>query len=456
MGAWASGGIGRRARLKIWFSQESEGSIPSPPTRKSMRIAVFTDVFLEVPGGIPSSIAAQKKSLEALGHSVTVFCPGWHPEADGVEVVPSFPRLISANGAPLAHGPKRLRAWILERFPNFAEDFDIVHVHYEASCSLAGMLLAQEFGLPLVQTMHGREDMAIAVNVPHPFKTLVGTVLCWLHARFIPHQIIVAKDDYLAPSLARAKMWTLMINHANFADEVLTPSKHFADKLKHYGVSRPITVVSNGVADEMVMEFDKKAKDKSLVRKMSDDEPLRIIWNSRVSNEKRIMPFLEAVSKMSMPVELSIFGDGNALNKARRFALKHNLNAKFYGRVAHEIILSKMISQHLSATVSYGFDTQGLTLLEAEATGLPVFFVDEDMKEVVPKNSFIFSDPDYVSMARALDKLCEHPEKISEMSRVMLEHRHEVLQSAQIKKLVKVYEALQQKWLLRADQGSKD
>lgn len=31
---WASGGIGRRARLKIWFSQESEGSIPSPPTNK--------------------------------------------------------------------------------------------------------------------------------------------------------------------------------------------------------------------------------------------------------------------------------------------------------------------------------------------------------------------------------------------------------------------------------------
>lgn len=28
----ASGGIGRRARLKIWFSQGSEGSIPSPPT----------------------------------------------------------------------------------------------------------------------------------------------------------------------------------------------------------------------------------------------------------------------------------------------------------------------------------------------------------------------------------------------------------------------------------------
>lgn len=31
--AWASGGTGRRVRLKIAFQQWSEGSSPSPPTR---------------------------------------------------------------------------------------------------------------------------------------------------------------------------------------------------------------------------------------------------------------------------------------------------------------------------------------------------------------------------------------------------------------------------------------
>lgn len=41
-----------------------------------MRIAFFTDVFLEIPGGIPSSIKAQKTALESLGHHVTIFCPG--------------------------------------------------------------------------------------------------------------------------------------------------------------------------------------------------------------------------------------------------------------------------------------------------------------------------------------------------------------------------------------------
>ena len=35
-----------------------------------MRIAVFTDLYLEIAGGIPSSISAQKKELEKLGRDL--------------------------------------------------------------------------------------------------------------------------------------------------------------------------------------------------------------------------------------------------------------------------------------------------------------------------------------------------------------------------------------------------
>ena len=410
-----------------------------------MKIAVFTDVFLEVPGGIPSSIKAQKESLEALGHEVVVFCPGWGAAADpGVMVVPSWPRWLAANGAPLARAPRKVQAWILEKFPEFGAEFDLVHVHYEAGCSLAGMLLARKFKLPLVQTMHGREDMAIAVNVPHPLKTLAGAGLCFLHGLVIPNQVKVRRDRYLAPTVARAKMWTLMVNHANFADVVLTPSQHFADKLKHYGVKRPLEVVSNGVSDELVARFDKMARSKKrpLVRELEPGEPLKMIWNSRVSNEKRIMPFLQAINLMRRPVAVSVFGDGNALGQAEKYAKRHGLKVKFYGRVQYETILEQMLEQQLSVTVSYGFDTQGLTLLEANATGLPVFFVDPDMKEVVPRGGFVFSGPEPVEMAVALDKLCAEPEKVAQMSRVMLAHRKEILQSTQIQKLLRVYESL--------------
>ena len=156
------------------------------------------------------------------------------------------------------------------------------------------------------------------------------------------------------------------------------------------------------------------------------------------------MPFLEALSLMKDPFFFSACGDGNALKQAKQFVKKHGMEKKvvFYGRVPHEEVLDRMLGQHISATVSFGFDTQGLTLLEAEATGLPVFFCDSDMKESVPEGGYVMAEgPSPREMARALDKLAKNPEKIKEMSKVMLAHRQEILQSTQIEKLISVYRA---------------
>ena len=410
-----------------------------------MKIAIFTDVFLEVPGGIPSSINAQKESLKKLGHEVMIFCPGFEKTVkdSDVEIVPTH-KWLRLNGAPVSKRPEKVIESVLAEYPKF--NFDIVHVHYEASCSIAGMKLARRFGRPLVQTMHGREDMAIKVNIPHPLKTVVGSLLCFLHGRYIPHPVCVKKDDDLADTIATAKMWTLMVNHANYADKVITPSEHFARRLKKYGVKKTIAVVSNGVADEMVADIGKRVEkvNGSLVRKYEKGDNLRIFWNSRLSNEKRIMPFLQALNLMKTPYFFSACGDGNALNAAKKYVEKNGMKEKcvFYGRVPHEEVLDKMLGQHISATVSFGFDTQGLTLLEAEATGLPVFFCDPDMKESVPEGGYIkASGPSPREMARTLDKLAHEPEQIEKMSKVMLEHRHEILQSTQIEKLLEVYKS---------------
>ena len=45
-------------------------------------------------------------------------------------------------------------------------------------------------------------------------------------------------------------------------------------------------------------------------------------------------------------------------------------------------------------------------------------------------------------MAEALRDLVKHPERVEKMSKVMLEHRGEILQSVQIEKLLKIYEDL--------------
>ncbi len=418
-----------------------------------MKIAVFTDVLLDVPGGIPSSIMAQKRSLEEFGHEVVVFAPGF---ASSLKKVPRVERkniilvpthgLIRPNGAPLSKRPGLVEKAVLAKYPKF--DFDVVHVHYEASCSIAGMRLARKFDRKLIQTMHGREDMAVQINIPTGLKTLVAIALCFLHGRYISHSEKIARSS-LAPNLARQKMWEIMVNHANYADKVITPSEHFRKKLVKMGVKKPSFVVSNGVDDSMITELEQRVRRMggSLVRKFEEGDKLRIFWNSRLSKEKRIMQFMETLSLMHEPFHCTFVGDGNGLGSAERFARKHGLLEKgrrqevvFYGRVPHEEVLDKMINQHLSVTVSHGFDTQGLTLLEAEATGLPVFFCDPDMKEIVPEGGAVIAkscSPE--QMARALDLVARNPKEIEKMSKVMLAHRHKVFQSAQIKKLLAVY-----------------
>ena len=409
-----------------------------------MRIAVFTDLYLEVPGGIPSSISAQKKELEKLGHEVTIFCPGFSkPEEKNVVILPTTKHL-KINGAPCARRPKIIVKFIEKKYPSFSKDFDLIHVHYEAGASIAAILIAKKYHMPLVQTMHGREDMAIAVNVPHPFKTIAGSTLNTLHKCYLKtviKQEKIKKDNYLAPTIARKKMWELMAREANCADQVITPSQHFANKLKHYGVRKPITAVSNGVEDKIANSYDWKIR--SL--KNGSNEPLRIIWTSRLSREKRILPFLESLKIVKETTNQFFFtavGDGNDFDDAKEYVENNNLskNVKFLGAVPHETVLDLLKNEHLSIINSYGFDTQGLTILEAGAVGLPVIYCDKDMDQVVLKEAGIRADDETPEkMAELIIKIINTPELIEKMSKAAMKNREQVLQSTQIKNLLSVY-----------------
>ena len=122
-----------------------------------MRIALFTDIYLDIPGGIPSSIKAQKSALQKLGHKITIFCPGdqTNNTENDLYIIPTH-RLLRPNQAPLAKRPKKILHSIKKEYPVFSDYFDLVHVHYEASCSIAGVKLDKEQNLNIIKTIHCR------------------------------------------------------------------------------------------------------------------------------------------------------------------------------------------------------------------------------------------------------------------------------------------------------------
>ena len=427
-----------------------------------MRIAFFTDVFLEIPGGIPSSIKAQKTALESLGHHVTIFCPGWKKQQPGISmdkqsrfslnknsnediiIIPSF-KLLRPNGAPLAKTPTKILKYINELYPNFSSSFDLIHVHYEASCSIAGVKLAKKYHLKLVQTMHGREDIAIYTNVPTPLNYLVAPLLNFLHQKSLKSIqkrkiTLPQKDDYLIKTSVHRNMWELMIRQASLADIVISPSQHFAKNLEHYHAAKTVHVVSNGIVDELLAKYSFK------IRERQQNDPLKIIWSSRVSKEKRILPFLESIeqSKYHKNIQLTVIGDGNQLQEAKAFAKANLTDTKivFLGLVPHEELFQYEKDQHLSIINSYGFDTQGMTILEAIACGLPVIYADPAMDENIPDHCGLRAKNDTPNaMAELLDYIFENPELIKAMSKAALKASPSVMQSAQIKKLLNLYQS---------------
>ena len=404
-----------------------------------MKVAIFTDCYLDLMGGIKSSIDAQKEALEKNGHEVFVFSTGFPRSSDELKKlslrsifqVPSC-KLFFLGLTPVSRRPKIIEKWLLRVFPEL-RDFDVFYIHYEGGCSIAGLRLGKQLNIPTVQVMHGREDVGETSIIPFGFRSIVACLLNWFHSWYIPHETTIKRDNYLADSYAKTKMWTLMVNHANYADLVLTPSEHFRAKLVHYGVKKEIKVFPNGISASI---FPKNPT----VKTLSPGQTLNLIWHSRVSAEKRIMPFLEALDNVDGRYRLDVYGGGGDYIRAKRFANTRQMNVIFHGNTSFSTIMKKIPKAHLDVLVSYNFDTFGMALIEAEACGVPVFICDPDMKEIVPPGGYIISaSSSSDAMTTALNNLIKNPEKIQEMIEVMLEHREEVLISNRIKTLEKIF-----------------
>lgn len=409
-----------------------------------MKIAIFSDCYLDLTGGIVTTINIDKAELERRGHTVYIFSsayPKSQKEKQKLAKKHIYPvkscRIFGRGLTPIARRPKIVEKELEKSHPEL-KNFDIFYVHYEAGCSIAGLRLAKKYQIPSVQVMHGREDVGEEKLIPFGLRTFVATALNLFHSWYIPHKIKIHRDHYLANTIAKAKMWTLMVNHANYADLVLTPSNHFRQKLVHYGVTTPITALHHGVNDDLL-------KTQISPKTFQPDETLELIWHSRLSGEKRILPFLEALSIVDHEYHLSLYGDGPDFRKAVHYAKKHRLNTTFYGTKSFDEIRRTLEKSHLDVLVSYNYDTFGMTLLEAVSAGVPVLITDPDLAEILPPNGYILTEnATPTGIAKSINCIFEHPEMIKKMSLAQISARSQKGIGSKMQKLEKIFKMLLQ------------
>jgi len=210
--------------------------------------------------------------------------------------------------------------------------------------------------------MHNRVDVGIEATAPLP-----GLVLRVLNAWERR-----ALGGFTESKPVGRDGWSYLRRFAVRSDAVTAPSSHFAQRLEQHDVVPlrhlpAVDVVWNGIDDDVL--------DAALASTASARPPglPRFLWIGRMSPEKRLLPFLEALAESGVSAEVEVIGGGGELRAARRIVQKRRPTASvvFAGRMPYAEVLRRIQAADAVVQTSIGFETQGMTVFEAASLGTP-------------------------------------------------------------------------------------
>ena len=410
-----------------------------------MRIALVCDYSLDYLGGAQSAFLDQAQILRDQGHDVTVISPtvrsqgahaqhataearSQHHTSDGDHGPIPSPDAITIEARinlpvvdmPLVRNTTKLR----ERLAQLLRErrIDVVHIHSEFGLTAAAIDAARELGIPVVQTVHtffwqaglrGVGDRLAAAGVRWFAKWVRG---------------VACSRQNLASSRTDSTLRGITLSTAERTQVVVSPSAHQADELRAAGLT-DVVVIENASPEQEPAEHGAAHPEGSPPAMPLTDVtlPPRIAWVGRLTPEKRILEFIEAIGVAQRELDpgslhVDIIGDGPLAAAAETAvaALPHpngqTAEVRLLGRLSRDEVRAHMRAAHLVALTSFGFDNQPVTVVEALTEGRSVLYVDPRLREGLEAGGILADAPDAAGMAAAIVRLAQHPEEVIEAS----------------------------------------
>lgn len=307
-----------------------------------MRILMVSDVYFPRVNGVSTSIAIFRRQLALLGHEVTLLVPdypGAKPES-GVRRIPSRYLFVDPEDRIMRSAPVRGMVQDLR-----SERYDLIHIQTPFIAHRLGIQLSRELQLPVVETYHTF------------FEEYLYCYLPWLPRRFL---------RWAARHFSRRQ--------CNELDAVVTPSTAMSDVLRRYGVCTPMEVIPTGIVLEEFQRGDGKRF--RSVWGISPGRPV-LLYVGRAAFEKNIDFLLEVTGEVRQAIPDVLFvvaGEGPAVHALQQQAMRLGLNENvhFVGYLSRDGELQDCYSAADAFIFASRTETQGLVLLEAMASGVPV------------------------------------------------------------------------------------
>ncbi|HOQ08921.1 MAG TPA: glycosyltransferase family 4 protein [Syntrophomonadaceae bacterium] len=381
-----------------------------------MRIGIFTDSYKPYTSGVVTSITTFKEELERHGHQVYIFAPSYPQECEPEENVFRFYSLPSPTNPDFALAIPVLPGlnMLVKRL-----NLDIIHVHSPFTMGRVGLRYSCKYGIPIVFTYHTLYDQYV-------------------------HYVPVAQE------LAKEVVIRYSNDFCNHCDHIIVPTTEVEQILKKYKNRTPITVLPTGVP------LHKLQKGNSGWLKENypiPEENKVLLFVGRLTKEKNLEFLIEAfrlVKDRYPHTTLVLTAQGPMEGELKRLTTRLGMNLEqdvvFTGALPFETLAHVYHSADLFVFSSMT-ETQGLVLIEAMATGLPVVAIKaygvQDMVDHMVNG--LLTECDLQEFSNAICTLLADEELYNRFKEQALQKAYNLSAENAARKLEEVYQSLLEK-----------